>query len=265
MRSVVVCAFVLAACAPAFAVAAEPSADEIVERANLASYYAGTDGRSEVRMLIRDAAGREQIRQFTILRRNVEVGGDQEFLVVFSRPSDVRGTVYLVEKHVDRDDDRWLYLPGLDLVKRISAGDKRTSFVGSHYYYEDVSGRPPDADTHEIIATEPDHWVLKHTPRDASSVEFTYYLTTIARDTFLPRVIEYFDANGRRFRSIETKAVETIEGQPTVVHALVTDERAGGTTEMRFRGIDYDLGLPPDVFSERSLRSPPQQWLRAPS
>ncbi|MFQ5635491.1 MAG: outer membrane lipoprotein-sorting protein, partial [Gammaproteobacteria bacterium] len=110
--------------------------DEIVRRANLASYYAGTDGRSEVRMIIRDARGREQRRQFTVLRRNAAAGGDQDFLVVFSRPSDVRGTVYLVKKHVGGDDDRWLYLPGLDLVKRISAGDKRTSFVGADYFYE---------------------------------------------------------------------------------------------------------------------------------
>jgi hypothetical protein len=115
---------------------------EIVARANLAAYYAGQDGRSEARMIIRDAQGREQRRQFTVLRRNLEAGGDQEFLVVFSQPSDVRNTAYLVKKHAGADDDRWLYLPGLDLVKRISAGDKRTSFVGAHYFYEDVSGRP---------------------------------------------------------------------------------------------------------------------------
>ncbi len=86
-------------------------ADEITERANLASYYAGADGRSEVRMIITDGQGREQRRQFTVLRRNVEMLADQQFLVVFSQPSDVRGTVFLVDKHVDRDDDRWLYLP----------------------------------------------------------------------------------------------------------------------------------------------------------
>ena len=69
------------------------NANEIVARANLAAYYAGKDGRSEARMVIVDAQGREQRRQFTVLRRTLEAGGDQEFLVVFSRPSDVRGTV----------------------------------------------------------------------------------------------------------------------------------------------------------------------------
>ena len=144
------------------------NADEIVAASNLASYYAGADGRSEVRMLIRDAQGREQRRQFTVLRRNVESGGDQDFLVVFSRPSDVRGTVYLVKKHVGKDDDRWLYLPGLDLVKRISAGDKRTSFVGADYFYEDVSGRGPDEDTHALAETTDKYYVLTHEPKDTS-------------------------------------------------------------------------------------------------
>jgi hypothetical protein len=130
-------------------------ADTIVERANIAAYYAGDDGRSEVRMIIRDAQGREQRRQFTVLRRDVEQAGDQDFLVVFSQPSDVRGTVFLVKKHVGSDDDRWLYLPGLDLVKRISAGDKRTSFVGAHYFYEDVSGRGPDEDTRTFRRISP--------------------------------------------------------------------------------------------------------------
>jgi len=110
---------ILTALASAYAAQAETliDADEIIERANLAAYYAGADGRSEVRMIISDAQGRKQRRQFTVLRRDVEDGGDQQFLVVFSQPSDVRNTVFLVDKHVDRDDDRWLYLPGLDLVK----------------------------------------------------------------------------------------------------------------------------------------------------
>jgi hypothetical protein len=115
--------------------AAEPlgDADAIVARANQAAYYAGDDGRSEVRMIIADAQGRQQRRQFTVLRRDIADGGDQQFLVVFSQPADVRNTVFLVQKHVDRDDDRWLYLPGLDLVKRISAGDKRPSAPRDNY------------------------------------------------------------------------------------------------------------------------------------
>ena len=240
-------------------------ADEIAERANAAAYYSGADGRSEVRMIITDAQERQQRRQFTVLRRDVEELGDQQFLVVFSQPSDVRGTVFLVDKHVDRDDDRWLYLPGLDLVKRISAGDKRTSFVGSHYFYEDVSGRPHTDDTHELVETTDEYYVLRHEPLDPSSVEFASYVTWIDRTTLLPMKIEYTNAAGQLYRRVEVFEVEPIDGHPTVTTSRVSDILTGGRTDMQFRFIRYDVELPEDVFTERSLRTPPRDWLARPT
>ncbi|MBV1873812.1 MAG: outer membrane lipoprotein-sorting protein, partial [Gammaproteobacteria bacterium] len=120
----------------------------IIEKANNTAFYTADDGRATTRMTIVDSQGRKQVRQFTIIRRDIEDGGDQQFLVFFSRPSDIKKTTFLVNKHPGKEDDRWLYLPGLDLVKRIAAGDNRTSFVGSHFFYEDVSGRDLDADKH---------------------------------------------------------------------------------------------------------------------
>lgn len=243
---------------------AEPLEDveAIVARANLAAYYAGDDGRSEARMLITDAQGRQQLRQFTVLRRNRAPGGDQDFMVFFSRPSDVRGTVFLVAKHVERDDDRWLYLPGLDLVRRISAGDKRTSFVGSHFFYEDVSGRNPADDRHSLLETTAEHYVLESVPRDPRTVEFTRYVTRVDRNTFLPVKTEYYDGRDRVYRVMEVLGVEEIGGHPTVTRSRISDPLAGASTLMEFRYTEYDVGLPTDIFSERFLRTPPVDWLR---
>ncbi|MCP4596980.1 outer membrane lipoprotein-sorting protein [Neptuniibacter sp.] len=237
-------------------------ANEIVTQANLTSYYAGDDGRSEARMLIKDAQGREQKRQFTILRRDREEGGEQDFLVVFSRPADVRNTVFLVAKKPGNDDDRWLYLPGLDLVKRISAGDKRTSFVGSHYFYEDVSGRGTEEDSHTLLETTAEHYVVENKPLDSSSVEFSQYTAWINKVTFLPEKIEYLDENGELYRRVEVLASEEIQGHATVTKSRVSDLRSGGSTTLEFRFQKYDLGMEQAVFSERSLRRPPREWLR---
>jgi hypothetical protein len=239
--------------------------DEIVRRANLAAYYAGDDGRSDARMRITDSQGREQLRQFIILRRSREDGGDQDFMVFFSRPADVRGMVFQVAKHLDRDDDRWLYLPGLDLVKRISAGDKRTSFVGSHFFYEDVSGRNPNADRHVLKDSDAQYYVLENTPVDARAAEFENYTLWVDKQTFLPMKIEYTNEVGEIYRRIEVLEVDVIQGHPTVVRSRADDLQGGGHTLLEFRYISYDLGLPEDVFSERSLRNPPRQWLKRPS
>ena len=122
------------------------TAQEIMNKVNLNYYYSGDDGRAEARMKIIDSQGRIQIRQFIILRKDKIEGGDQDMLVYFSRPNDIKNTVFRVAKHIEGQDDRWLYLPGLDLIKRISSGDKRTSFVGSDFFYEDISGRNPYLD-----------------------------------------------------------------------------------------------------------------------
>ncbi len=233
---------------------------EIVRRANLASYYAGADGRARVRMTITDARGRKRIRQFVILRRDRSDGGDQDYAVLFSRPADVRNTVFLVQKHVNKDDDRWLYLPALDLVRRIAAGDRRTSFVGSHLLYEDISGRTPDADEHELVETTDTFYVVKNTPLDPGSVEFASWTVWIDKTTFLAWKMEYVDDTGEVYRRIEALEVAEVDGYPTVTRMQASDLRSGGHTIAEFSNVQYDLGIPESVFTERTLRNPSRRW-----
>lgn len=260
--------FVLPALALVFSTAQAADlqdANQIVEKANLAAYYAAADGRAEARMLIRDSKGGSQSRQFTILRKDQADGGDQDFLVAFSRPADVRNTVFMVAKHVESDDDRWLYLPGLDLVKRISAGDKRTSFMGSHYFYEDVSGRNISADTHQLLSAEGDYYQILNTPKDPATVEFSRYQVWIDKRSMLPVKIEYEDESGEVYRRVEVLDVADIQGIPTVTRSRVTDLRSGGSTTMEFRFQRYNIGLEDAVFTERSLRKLPRKWLKRPA
>jgi hypothetical protein len=168
----------------------------------------------------------------------------------------------LVWKHLDRDDDRWLYLPALDLVKRIAASDKRTSFVGSDFFYEDISGRSIDADSHELIETTDNYYVVRNTPKRPGEVEFAYYDVYIHKQSFLPVRTEYVDDSGNLYRRYTALAVEKVQGYPTVVKARMENLRSGGTTELTYTGIDYDLGLPEDVFSERYLRRAPKEYLQ---
>lgn len=244
-----------------FSVSAEPSVDEIIEQTNLASFYAGEDGRSDARMIIVDGKDNKQMRQFVILRKDLEEGGDQNFLVVFSRPTDVKDTVFLVHKKMAAEDDRWLYLPALDLEKRISSSDNRTSFVGSNFFYEDVSGRNPSFDQHQLVKTDDSSYYLKSTPKDPQAVEFAYYTMKIDRHLNLPMLVEYYNEQDEIYRRVEVVEVQNIQGHNTVMKSKVSDLKTGGYTLMEFRRPVYDLGMDADVFTIRSLRNPPKEWL----
>jgi len=244
-----------------FGVQAETDVAEIINQANLASFYAGDDGRSDARMIIVDAKDNKQMRQFVILRKDVEDGGNQQFLVVFSRPSDVKDTVFLVHKKVAEEDDRWLYLPALDLEKRISASDNRTSFVGSDFFYEDVSGRNTSYDNHQLLKQDGQYYYLQSTPKDPGSVEFASYTMQIDKTTHLPMLIEYQDQQGEVYRRVEVVEVADVQGHPTVMKSKVSNLKTGGHTLLEFRRPTYDLGMEDEVFTIRSLRNPPKNWL----
>ena len=239
-----------------------PDVERIVRETNRAVYYQGDDGRARATMTIRDAKGRERVKEFTILRRDVGDGeGDQRFYVYFHAPSDERGTTFMVWKHLDKDDDRWLYLPALDVQKRIAATDKRTSFVGSHFFYEDVSGRRLSDDHHELVEVTETYYVLKNTPKDPDVVEFDSYTMWIHKATFLPVEVKY-ERGGEVYRVAKTLGVKDVQGHMTVTKSSMTDLRTGGSTTMEYGSVEYDVGLTDDVFTERYLRTSPSEYLK---
>ncbi len=253
------CALVVMA---AGGVLAADDVNTIVGKANNASYYGGDDGKARVKMVMTSASGSERSREFTILRKDKTDGGDQLFYIYFHKPGDVKKTVFLVHKKVDGDDDRWLYLPALDLVKRIAASDKRTSFVGSHFFYEDVSGRNLTEDEHVLEETTEDSYVISNTPKDPGSVEFSSYKMWVDKQTYLPMKAEYLDKQGELYRVVEALEVEEVGGIPTVTKARVKDIPSGGATVMNFSGVKYDVGLDESIFTERYLRKPPRKYIR---
>ena len=244
-----------------------PSVDEIVRKSNRVAYYSGDTGRANVKMTIYDARGRVRgERELIMLRRNAEEGLDQKYYAYFERPADVRGTVFLVWKHTEKDDDRWLYSPGLDLVNRIAAADKRTSFVGTHFYYEDVSGRNIEDDKHDLINTTENYFVLRNTPKNKDLVEFAYYDVYIERATFLPIQTRFYDQNDEKYRQYTVLERKEIDDHWTVTKAKMEDFREQGPktahTVAEYSDVEYGIELPDKIFTERYLRNPPREHLQ---
>ena len=248
------------------------TADEIVRSANHMALYQGQDVKGTIKMEIEDRQGRVRRRVLNILRKNADTKDrDQLYFTYFQTPADVRKMVFMVHKHaaLDMDDDRWLYMPSLDLVKRIAAGDKRTSFVGSDFLYEDISGRSPEEDRHELTGTTDGFYQIKSVPKNPDSVEFTHYISSIDKQTFVPMKMAYYQSD-RCTRVIEVMALENVESgknnqnrtYPTAVLTVAKNLETGSRTTMAFSRIRYNTGIRTDLFTERYLRRPPRNVMR---
>ncbi len=246
-------------------VARAQDALQIMTDAHQAYYYAGDGGQAKVTMEIVDKKGRSRERIFWMLRRDIEDLGDQNYYTYFLKPADVRKTGFLVHKHADGKDDRWLYIPALDLVKRIAADDRSGSFVGSDFSYEDVSGRLPGMDEHELLGEETildrAAWKIKSLPKDPSTADWQHKLSWICQETKLPLQEEFYKKD-KLVKVFAVGAIEMIDGIPTATQRSMTDVKRKKHSTLSFNEISYQVDLEAEDFNERLLKNPPREYTR---
>lgn len=247
------------------AVAQNEDASEIMQRSHLAYYYAADDGVAEVTMTITDKRGKERVKEFVMLRLDEVEGGAQKYYTYFRKPSDVSRLTFMVHKSPDDNDQRWIYVPSVDLVKPISADDKNSSFVGSHFSYEDVSGRHWSEDTHTLLhdstVNGSEVWVIESIPKEAYK-GFARKLSYIDKNNYLPVLEKYFDKKDRLVRQFKAEQIEEIDGIVTMTGRSMENVKKGGKTVIQFSDISYDAGLDQSIFTERFLKNPPRKYIK---
>jgi outer membrane lipoprotein-sorting protein len=245
--------------APAFA----QDATELMQAAHLQMYYPGDDGTAKVNMVITDKRGKTREREFTILRKDFEEGGEQRYYVYFSAPNDVRRTTFMAWKNPADDDARWIYVPSLDLVKPLSANDKKSSFVGSDFAYEDVSGRHWSEDAHTLVGEEAlgdySTWKIESVPNGKDY--FAKKVSWIDQASGLVVREEYYDKKDKQLKVFEVLEITDVQGIPTATKRKMTTPKKQNSTVISFAGSQYDVGISEDIFSERYLKSPPSEYI----
>jgi len=239
--------------------------EEAIKKSQAAFLYPGKDFKARVVMKLINKDGQERVREMTMLRKNIgEPGGEQKYFMYFFQPADVKDMTFMTYKYPAKDDDRWMFIPAINMVKRIAAQDKRSSFVGSDFTYEDVSGRDIEDDTHAVEREEKvgnrDCYVVKSTSKGADS-DFGYKFTWVDKTSFLPLKEEQFDKKGARYKLFTADEVADVKGLPTVVKRTMKNLQTGHRTEVAYTKAEYDLGIEDSLFSERFLRQPPRKWV----
>ena len=245
------------------AVTLATDATEIVKKSQTAFFEAGKDFQARVKMTLTTREGLQRVRELTMLRKNYPAG-EQKYFTYFHNPADVAGTTFMVNKYPNRDDDRWLFIPAINRVNRIAARDSRSSFVGSDFTYEDVSGRDLAADAHGLLREAPLNdrrvYIVESVPKTAA--EYSRKLAWVDQATFLPLKEEYYDVQGALYKVFTADDVREIQGFPTATKRTMANVKTGHKTEVVFERIQYNVGIGDDLFSERYLRKPPERWIK---
>lgn len=241
------------------------TADEVMKKSQAAFLYPGKDFKARVMMRLISKSGQERVRELTMLRKNYgESGGNQKFFIYFFQPADVKDMTFMVHKYADKDSDRWLFIPAINMVRRIAAQDKRSSFVGSDFSYEDVSGRNLNEDSHSLVKEERlgirDCFVVKSTPK-AGDVEYSYKLSWIDKTDFLPLKEEYYDKRGDQYKVFSADEIKDVKGFPTVIKRTMKNLQSSHQTVTTFTKVDYNISIDDGLFSERYLKQPPKKWI----
>lgn len=241
------------------------TADEVMKKSQAAFLYEGKDFKARVMMKLISKGGQERVREMTMLRKNFGApGGEQKYFIYFFQPADVKDMTFMVYKYPGRDADRWLFVPAISMVRRIAAKDKYSSFVGSDFTYEDVSGRDLSEDTRAMVKEDKyngkDCYVVKSTPK-AADMEYSYKQSWIDKISFLPLNEEYYDKRGELYKVFTADEIKDVKGFPTVTKRTMKNLQSGHMTQVAYLKADYNIGLDDSLFSERYLKQPPKKWI----
>lgn len=245
----------------------EKDGREIIEKMHKVFYYAGSAMNADVYMALVSKSGKKQKRKLTMLRLNTKKGSQKLFLY-FHEPQDVRGTAFLVWKYPVKDDDRWLFIPALNMVRRVAAQDSQSSFVGSDFTYEDISGRDVDMDTHKFVKAVEDFEgkkgqqvsVVESVPK--GKAEYKKKISYVDKKTYLPLKEEYLDMQGKVYKVFTAEEIKTVDGVPTITKRVMENVKTGHKTEVKFTEVSYPQDFPEELFTEKSLKKPPSKWVK---
>jgi outer membrane lipoprotein-sorting protein len=214
------------------------------------------DYTARLTMVLRTRDGRERLREMRVSGLAMNGDGDRT-LIVFENPRDLEGTALLTFSHPEESDDQWLYLPSLKRVKRIAAGSRAGSFMGSEFAYEDIGSQEVGKFTYRYVGDETldgeEAFVVERHPSDSSS-GYSRQAVWVDRQEYRPLRIDYYDKNGELLKTLHFVGYRHIAGTYWRADQMtMTNHQTGRSTTLTWSDYAFDTGLAERHFSPNGL------------
>ncbi len=232
-------------------VLAQDKGDEILKKVEdqTTGSLAPSDIQAEMVMTIRSRRGEEKRRELRVWTKNNPTSDDWR-LMKFIYPPDIKDLGFLVLA----DDQMYLYLPEFQRVRRIASHNKKESFVGSDFSYEDLGTGGFSASFEPKLADENEKtWRLELTRKPNVKKQYSKIVMTVDKETALPVRLELYDDRGELFK-VETQENSRVGKYWIPTKFIMQNVRTNSTTILELREVKVDQELSDDLFTERNLK-----------
>ena len=216
----------------------------------------GENRKTISRMTLINKRGRERVRLMVTYSK--DYGKDSKSLFYFKKPADVKGTGFLTFDYDEpgKDDDRWLFLPALKKVRRISGSSKNDYFMGSDFTYDDMGGRSVDEDNHQIEGEEVINgkpcWIVVSTPKDKKYL-YSKVKRWIDKKSLVQIKGEYFDRQNDLIKTLTITDLRQHQGFWTIYRMEMNNSQEKHKTVISIDEIQYNLGVKDSLFRVSTL------------
>jgi len=232
----------------AASLAAALDADQILAKAD-AVISAPKDGVSKAIMILVDQDGSRKERRLKVWTRFFQDKDDWS-VTKFLYPPEVRDLGFLSLA----DDKMYLYLPAFDRVRRIASHARKESFAGSDLSNDDLStGKYTHHYSARLREETPSEYVLELERKPGSERIYSKVVAWIDKEHFTVRRMELFDDGQTPWKAYEAE-MRQVQGYWTPVRMRMKDLRKNHETLIEVQDVQFDVGLPDDLFSERQLK-----------
>lgn len=199
-----------------------------------------------------------KIRVRTISVHKKEYDNDTKQVMIFSKPADVKGVGYLSISHKNGgEDDRWLYMPALKKVRRISGSGSGDSFMGSDFSYDDMGGHQLNDYDYTLLGTESINgraaWKIEIVPH--TKKQYSKSVTWIDQETLLYLKSEFYDKQDRQIKLLIAEDIQNENGFWIAKKMTMENVQTKHKTIIKTMKTKYNINISDSIFRASALES----------
>jgi outer membrane lipoprotein-sorting protein len=235
--------------APIFARTAYDIMEKVHDR------YMGDTAKYTLAMTLVSRRGSPRVRELGYYFK--DYGDTAKTVMVFRSPADVEGTCYLVWSYDDeRDDNTWIYLPGMKRTRRISGAGRNDDFMGSDFTYEDIGDRSLSKDDFTLKGEETVDgmacWLIEAKAKDVRDPNAAR-LISIRKDNYVIVGAEYYDRQGKLLKRLKVSGIRQTEGIWIAEKMEMTNVLNGHSTVIEIKDTAFNTAVDDSLFTVAAM------------